>query len=343
MDKLKFWKPKGPQKKGPAPDKTRKLNRDERRLITRDDSVTMTLAKKTDKDGRMKVKKLKIAKRRVNTGCLCCRVVSFSAERLQFFSSIGAFVSLLCALADVILLFGLDWDRSLPLYSVANVYRTTNATGHELSEGSTIQVQLVHEGDVSLGLALLLTALLDATFMLMPTVWKGYDYARKLDEGVNPLQLVQFSLSASTAFVAILLVTGAHDVMSLSSGVVLTMATMLFGHLAEEINAQPRVARRKRLVFAAHIGGWFCQLGAWLMVLASFAESISLSDEWPPFFVFLIIAGMGGAYAYFGVAQALFLFLPGTSRRCISSLDIFMSPACKLYLHVILFSYVFAP
>ena len=312
------------------------LTKKQRELTTKG-GVQVKLGKYLDKDGKHKVK-VKAKRRRAYDGFLLCRLCSCSVAHLRTANLVGALVSMLCAIADVVLLFGAGWDRSIDLYSVANVYKDVDG-----SDEPAVRVELAHEGALSLGMMLLLTALLDAFFMILPVVWSGYEYERKLREGVHPLQLIQYSLSASTAFVAIMLVTGAHDAMALTSGVGLTMATMLFGHLAEEINARPKEVRRKILAFRAHMGGWLCMCTAWIVVAASFYESISLSDRWPPFFVFLIVAGMGGAYAYFGIAQAAFIFGLGTSRRWIEAINVFMSPACKLYIHVILFSYVFAP
>ena len=226
----------------------------------------------------------------------------------------------------------------------------------------------VHTQDAPVTVSLaLLTALFfgcDALFFAITSFPSLCPYEAWVKARINPLQLVQFSISSTFSFLAVALVLGVRNSHAFATLAVMNIVTMLLGMFAElafawrQRASNTSRARRDRGIRDMLKSKWLsvlfihrhwsmfvlaCILHAvqWCVVAVSFFNSIRLSSESPPSFVYAIVFMMFAVHVYFAAAQAA--LFAGVPRSTVEAYNVIMSPLCKLVLGWLLFSNVLAP
>ncbi|MAE20997.1 MAG: hypothetical protein CMK92_01055 [Pseudomonas sp.] len=140
--------------------------------------------------------------------------------------------------------------------------------------------------------------LLSATNHFASAFSKTYDeYTRKTK--TNPVRWIEYSMSAAIMLWIIGTLSGVNDVGTLASIVVLNIALMMVGYMAEALGPKhPQAALLQSVGFAIH-------LAIWTNIITSFYTTISLSDTSVPDVVYSIIWVEFVLFSTFGVLSAL--------------------------------------
>jgi hypothetical protein len=145
-------------------------------------------------------------------------------------------------------------------------------------------------------------------------------------EGTNSLRMLEYSISATLMQIAIALVLGIWHRLVIVGVALLTVVTMLFGLIAEQVKKD-----NIGLAWVAHFSGWLSMLGVWGILGRQFQFTIQQSPNNPPDFVYIIVIVIGTLYSGFAFVQMAQLALhkeennPGVNKAiemayCLNSL-----------------------
>jgi len=135
-------------------------------------------------------------------------------------------------------------------------------------------------------------------------------YITEVDEtGTNPLRMIEYSISATLMQIAIALILGVWDRLTIIGIAVLTCVTMLLGLIAEQLKYD-----RKVIAWVAHFTGWISMLGVWAILGRQFTFTIEKSTEKPPEFVYAIVIVISILYTGFALVQTVDLALTGKEK-----------------------------
>ncbi len=118
------------------------------------------------------------------------------------------------------------------------------------------------------------------------------------ESGTNSLRMLEYSISATLMQIAIALVLGIWHRLVIIGIAVLTVVTMLFGLLAEQIKND-----NIGLAWIAHFSGWLSMLGVWGILGRQFQFTIEKSTNKPPIFVYIIVIVIASLYTGFALVQ----------------------------------------
>ena len=165
-------------------------------------------------------------------------------------------------------------------------------------------------------------------------------YVKEVDEtGSNALRMVEYSISATLMQIAIALILGVWQRLTIVGIGFLTAVTMLLGLIAEQIKSV-----RKDIAWIAHFTGWICMGGVWFILGRQFAFTVEKSVQAnPPEFVYAIVIVIAVLYLGFGVIQLVQLCLtrPQNNKalnRAVELAYCVMSLTSKTFLGWILFA-----
>lgn len=123
------------------------------------------------------------------------------------------------------------------------------------------------------------------------------------DQGTNTLRMLEYSVSATLMQIAIALLLGVWQRLTIIGIAFLTVVTMLLGLIAEQT--------RKidiHTAWVAHIVGWISMAGVWIILGRQFVFTILESPNGPPKFVYAIVIVIGMLYSCFGFVQMYQLY-----------------------------------
>ena len=139
--------------------------------------------------------------------------------------------------------------------------------------------------------------------------YKRYDL-EVVEDGTNILRMIEYSISATLMQISIALVLGIWQRLVIVGIALLTVATMLFGLIAEQIKTY-NIA----LAWVSHFSGWLTMLGVWGIIGRQFYFTIEKSTNAPPEFVYIIVIVIGALYSVFGLVQLVQLALYTSSNE----------------------------
>ena len=126
------------------------------------------------------------------------------------------------------------------------------------------------------------------------------NYVKDIEEnGTNTLRMVEYSISATLMQIAIALLLGVWQRLTIIGIAFLTVVTMLLGLVAEQVRTT-----NLKIAWLAHIIGWISMLGVWIILGRQFAFTVMESPNGPPEFVYAIVVVIGLLYSVFGFVQA---------------------------------------
>jgi len=118
------------------------------------------------------------------------------------------------------------------------------------------------------------------------------------EDGTNTLRMLEYSVSATLMQIAIALLLGVWQRLTIIGIAFLTVVTMLLGLIAE----QTRVSDLQ-VAWFSHIVGWLSMGGVWVILGRQFAFTVMESPQGPPEFVYVIVVVIGLLYSCFGFIQ----------------------------------------
>lgn len=147
----------------------------------------------------------------------------------------------------------------------------------------------------------------------------GYKYSEKIEEGLNPLRFLEYSISASVMLVAIAVLNGVFDINLVASIAVLTCSCQLSGLVVEYFIKDDK----DNLALLAHLNGWLTLACAYGIILHAFLTAAEEGATQPPDFVRFIVYMLCALYCCFGITQITELWcrcrcslLPKVLRKC---------------------------
>ena len=132
----------------------------------------------------------------------------------------------------------------------------------------------------------------------------GYKYSEKIEQGLNPLRFLEYSISASVMLVAIAVLNGVFDINLVASIAVLTCSCQLSGLVVEYLLKDDR----DDLGLLAHLNGWLTLGCAYGIIFHAYFKSAAEGDTEPPEFVTAIVLSLCALYCCFGATQIAELF-----------------------------------
>ena len=132
----------------------------------------------------------------------------------------------------------------------------------------------------------------------------GYKYSEKIEQGLNPLRFLEYSISASVMLVAIAVLNGVFDINLVASIAVLTCSCQLSGLVVEYLLQYDK----DDLALLAHLNGWLTLACAYGIIFHAYFKSATEGDTQPPGFVTVIVASLCALYCCFGITQITELF-----------------------------------
>lgn len=118
------------------------------------------------------------------------------------------------------------------------------------------------------------------------------------EDGTNTLRMLEYSVSATLMQIAIALLLGVWQRLTIIGIAFLTVVTMLLGLIAE----QTRVSDLQ-VAWFSHVVGWLAMGGVWIILGRQFAFTVIESPNGPPEFVYAIVVVIGLLYSCFGFIQ----------------------------------------
>ena len=155
------------------------------------------------------------------------------------------------------------------------------------------------------------------------------------EKGINPLRMIEYSVSATLMQLAIALILGVWERLAIIGVAFLTVVTMLFGLIAEQLRTD-----RLALAWVSHLSGWISMGGVWVILGRQFYYTISTSPNKPPDFVYAIVIGIALMYMGFAVVQFVQLCL-GKGKAYNMHVEFaycFLSATSKTFLGWMIFS-----
>lgn len=209
-------------------------------------------------------------------------------------------------------------ETSAPWTNITGTDRCTNAT--TLPEGATFNFQVSEDfcisrvtkttSNLSLWWLVIVFHFLSFGFQALSMMqWKvtccnrvciRENYKDEVvNTGTNVLRMVEYSISATLMQIAIALILGIWQRLTIIGIAFLTVVTMLLGLIAEQLKND-----RKEIAWLSHFTGWLSLGGVWAIIGRQFIYTLETSGEnKPPTFVYAIIIIITLLYCGFGIIQ----------------------------------------
>ena len=125
-------------------------------------------------------------------------------------------------------------------------------------------------------------------------------YVANLQKGMNPYRWYEYAVSSSVMIFLITFLLGIWDFWSLIMIVVLNAMMIMFGYLMEDINQYTEKTTWKPFILGCISG-----FTPWVVLAGYFVAALSLAENGPPTFVYIIIFMYFFLFNIFGLNQFL--------------------------------------
>jgi hypothetical protein len=213
-----------------------------------------------------------------------------SPETGRYFKKFNLILGAFHGIQAIIILI-ISSDYSIPITTTFLKY---NETAQKLG------VETIVAFDVQISWFVAIFFFLSMEAHVLVATLLNHQYNLDLEQGINRIRWIEYSLSASVMMVGISMLVGIYDIVALAAIFSLMCITNLCGLVMELVN----LPRKNTVMWSPFLIGCFPGAVPWAIVFYQFAIS-SFHDSNPPDFVYAVFIVMGIFFNLFPINMVL--------------------------------------